>query len=263
MRLLLFQIYAPLVSWGEIAVGGERQSSRYPSKSAIIGLVSASLGIKRDEEDRLNSLSNNLGVAVQLYSGGSILKDFHTVQVPKKENKIVYHTRRAELSAAKDKIGTILSRREYRCDSLSVVAIYLKEGEIEFSLEQIEKALGEPYFHIYFGRKSCVPSLPLSPIIVVKPNLKEAFSDYEVKFPLPISENTPEWLQSIYSDYPQKNLFESSVSYFWEDGIESGLNPLQSVERYDQPLSRKRWQFTARKEYMAVEKKLEAADVHQ
>ncbi|MCD6395931.1 MAG: type I-E CRISPR-associated protein Cas5/CasD [Spirochaetaceae bacterium] len=263
MRFLLFQIYAPLVSWGEIAVGGERQSSRHPSKSAIIGLVAAALGIKREEEERLDSLSNNLGVAVQLYSGGSVLKDFHTVQVPRSKSKIVYHTRREELLGLDEKDNAIISRREYRCDSLSVVAVYLKEEKTEITLEQIEGALHEPYFHLYFGRKSCVPSLPLAPIIIDKSNLKEVFDSYRVEFPLPISENNPEWLQDVFLAYPQKTLFESSVSYFWEDGIESGLDLLQSVERYDQPLSRRRWQFTSRTEYMAVEKRLEVVDVPQ
>lgn len=264
MRFLLFQIYAPLVSWGDIAVGGERQSSHHPSKSAIIGLVAAALGIKREEEDRLNSLSNNLGVAVQLYSGGSVLKDFHTIQVPKKENKVVYHTRRAELTAAKEKIGTILSRREYRCDALSVVAIYLKEEKMEFSLELIEAALRMPRFHLYFGRKSCVPALPLAPKILESSDLKEAFSEFKPIFPVPVDDDIPSWLLKSYEQYPENTLFdETNITYFWEEGVVSGLSHLQSVGRYDQPLSRKRWQFTARKEYMAVEKKSEAADVHQ
>ena len=263
MKFLLFQIYAPLVSWGEIAVGGERQSSRHPSRSAIIGLISAAIGIKLEDEEQLNSLSNNLGVAVQLYSGGSVLKDFHTVQVPRSKSKIVYHTRREELLGLDEKDNAIISHREYRCDSLSIVAVYFKEEKTEFSLDQIKKALQKPCFHLYFGRKSCVPSLPLAPITIDKSNLKEAYDSYEVKFPLPISGNTPGWLQGIFSDYPQKTLFESNVSYFWEEGVASGFMPLQSVERYDQLLSRKRWQFTNRKEHMAVEKKLEAADVHQ
>ncbi len=260
MEFLLFQVYAPFVSWGDIAVGGERQSSRYPSKSAIIGLVAAALGIKREEEDRLNSLSDSLGVAVQLHSDGSVLKDFHTVQVPKKENKIVYHTRKAELSADPQKIGTILSRREYRCDSLSVIAIYFKK-EKEFTINKIANALQKPYFHLYFGRKSCVPSLPLAPVVVDKSNLREAFDSYQVKFPLSITDNAPEWLQNIFMDYYKKTFFGSNVSYFWEEDVSSGFNTLQSVERYDQPLSRKRWQFTTRKEYMAVEKRLEDTDV--
>ncbi len=266
MRFLLFQIYAPLVSWGVIAVGGERQSSRHPSKSAIIGLVAGALGIKRDEEERLNALAGSLGVAVKLYSGGTALKDFHTTQVPKKENKVVHLTRRAELSAPGDKIGTILSRREYRCDAFSVVAVYLKDVNSEYSIEIIEEALRKPAFHLYFGRKSCVPSLPLAPKVVVSTNLKSAFSEYTVIFPTPLAEGAPDWLQKVFSDYPEKTVFAASgdgISYFWEDGIESGLTPLQSVERYDQPLSRKRWQFTFRREYMAIEKGEEAVNVHQ
>lgn len=265
MRFLLFQIYAPLVSWGEIAVGGERQSSRHPSKSAIVGLVAAALGIRRDEEERLNALADSLGVAVKLYSGGSVLKDYHTTQVPKKENKVIHHTRRAELSASGDKIGTILSRREYRCDAFSVVVVYLKKENPEFSIEIIEKALREPAFHIYFGRKSCVPSLPLAPKVVISSNLKGAFSEYAVVFPAPLTEDAPDWLQKVFSDYPEKTVFAAGdgISYFWEEGIESGLTPLQSVERYDQPTSRKRWQFTFRREYMAIEKGEEAVNVYQ
>ena len=97
MRFLLFQIYASLVSWGDIAVGDERQSSRQPLKSAIIGLVAAALGIKREEEERLNSLASSIGVAVQLHSGGSVLKDFHTVQVPRSKSKVAYYTRPEEI----------------------------------------------------------------------------------------------------------------------------------------------------------------------
>ena len=263
MRFLLFQIYAPLVSWGEIAVGGERHSSRHPSKSAIVGLIAAALGIKREEEDRLNSLAVNIGVAVQLFSGGSVLKDFHTVQVPRSKSKVVYHTRREEILGLDEKDNAIISRREYRCDTLSVVAIYTKGDKGEFSIEQIRRALIKPCYQLYFGRKSCAPSLPLAPRVINKLNLKEAFASFEVKFPSPLKDSAPGWLHSSFSDYPQKTLFENNITYFWEEEIEAGLVPLQSVERYDQPLSRRRWQFTSRKEYMAVEKKLEAVDVYQ
>ena len=268
MQFLLFQIYAPLVSWGEIAVGGERQSSPHPSKSAIIGLVSAALGIKREEEERLNTLAESLGIAVQLYSGGSVLKDFHTAQVPKKENKVVHHTRRSELLAPQDKIGTILSRREYRCDALSVVAIYLKKTDSEFSLQTIENALCEPEFHLYFGRKSCVPALPLDPKQIDAVCLKEVFEEYSVgafyKTAVPVRDEISDWLKKAFEQYPQRVLSDSNgVSYFWEDGVESGFKSLQSVERYDQPTSRKRWQFTSRREFMAIGDSEEVTNVHQ
>lgn len=264
MQFLLFQIYAPLVSWGEIAVGEDRQSSQQPSKSAIIGLVSAALGIKREEEKRLNVLSEALGLGIKLCSSGSVLKDFHTVQVPRKENKIVYHTRQSELTTSSDKIGTILSRREYRCDAFAIVAIYIKKINSEFTLQSIERALYKPVFHLYFGRKSCVPALPLRPKIVPKNCLRDAFFEYQLEFPIPVREDEPDWLRKSFNQYRQKSLFdEKGISYFWEEGIDSGFNTLQIVERYDQPVSRKRWQFTYRHECMSLEKQEEAANVHE
>ena len=274
MRFLLFQIYAPLVSWGEIAVGGERQSSRYPSKSSVLGLIAASLGIKREEEKRLNDLAESLGIAVQLHSGGSVLKDFHTVQVPRSKSKIEYHTRREELLGVDEKDNAIISRREYRCDALSVVAVYLKdnvrvskENEIITTIQDIENALREPHFHLYFGRKSCVPGLPLDPKPIDATSLKEAFEKYCVsaieKVVIPIHENKKDLLKKAFEQYPQKTLTEDTLTYFWEEGIDSGFKKMQSVERYDEPLSRKRWQFTSRREYMAIIKKGEASDVFQ
>lgn len=264
MQYLIFQVYAPLVSWGDIAVGGERQSSRQPSKSAIIGLISAALGVKREEGKRLDELAKSIGMAVQLHSGGSVLKDFHTTQVPKKINKVVYHTRYSELSASAKYISTILSQREYRCDSFSVIAIYSKPENTQFPLDKIEKALNNPHFHLYFGRKSCVPALPLAPAIIESSNLKEAFSGFNPVFPVPVDDDIPSWLLKSYEQYPENTLFdETNIIYFWEEGAVSGLSHLQSVERYDQPLSRKRWQFTSRREYMAMEKRSEVKNVHQ
>lgn len=255
MKFLTFQIYAPLVSWGEISVGEERHSARHPSKSAVIGLIAAALGISREEEKKLNDLGKILGVAVKLYSGGSILKDFHTAQVPKTEKSVVYYTRKAEVNADKKKIGTILSRREYRCDALAVVAIYLKYKTDELTLGQIAEKLKHPEFQLYFGRKSCVPALPLDPKLIEAENLNKAFTGYPIEICFPEIKNDPEWLKQVYKTYPEKTLFDKNgMTFYWEEGIESGFEKsIQSVDRYDQPISRKRWQFSSRREFMTIE----------
>ena len=64
LDFLIFQLYGQMASWGEIAVGEYRPSRDYPSKSAIIGLVAAALGITRDDEDRQLALSEALGFGV-------------------------------------------------------------------------------------------------------------------------------------------------------------------------------------------------------
>ena len=43
MDYLLFRLYGPMASWGEIAVGETRHSAAYPGKSAIIGLLAAAM----------------------------------------------------------------------------------------------------------------------------------------------------------------------------------------------------------------------------
>ena len=42
---LLLRLYGPLASWGEIAVGESRHSAVQPSRSALLGLLGAALGI--------------------------------------------------------------------------------------------------------------------------------------------------------------------------------------------------------------------------
>jgi CRISPR system Cascade subunit CasD len=37
MDVLVFRLYGPMASWGEIAVGESRHTANYPGKSAIIG----------------------------------------------------------------------------------------------------------------------------------------------------------------------------------------------------------------------------------
>ena len=45
MAFLVFQLQAPLASWGEPAVGEYRGSCGYPGESALIGLLGAALGL--------------------------------------------------------------------------------------------------------------------------------------------------------------------------------------------------------------------------
>ena len=47
---LIFRLYAPLASWGEAAVGETRPTATYPGKGAVLGLLGAALGIRRDDD---------------------------------------------------------------------------------------------------------------------------------------------------------------------------------------------------------------------
>ena len=124
---LLFTLYAPLASWGDIAVGGARNSWDRPSRSAVLGLLAAALGIPREKQERHAALDIGYGLAVRLDAGGTSLQDFHTVQtaaepeIRKMFGRKRPASRRALLSV--EFRQTILSRRELREDALATACV--------------------------------------------------------------------------------------------------------------------------------------------
>ena len=85
---LTFRLYGPLASWGQAAVGGDRPTGLCPTRSAVLGLLGAALGIKREEELRLSELQESVTVAIKQTVPTSLLRDYHTTQVPSHSNKI-------------------------------------------------------------------------------------------------------------------------------------------------------------------------------
>jgi CRISPR system Cascade subunit CasD len=72
---VLFQLYAPLVSWGTPAVGTERPSATRPTKSATFGLLGAALGLRRREAGTQRRLAKAYGFGVRVDRPGSGLPD--------------------------------------------------------------------------------------------------------------------------------------------------------------------------------------------
>ncbi|MBD9362306.1 type I-E CRISPR-associated protein Cas5/CasD [Methylomonas fluvii] len=253
MDLLLFRLYGPLASWGEIAVGESRHSANYPSKSAILGLVGAALGIERNDEEQQAGLQNGYQVAVEVFSTGQLLRDYHTAQVPDSTGKFVYRTRRDELILGKERLGTILSSREYRSDALAVVALRAL-ADAPFSLMQIEENLRKPLFHLYLGRKSCPLAAPLNPqLLTEQADLLTAFKAYLHKPLLPRKQVDGAAGQPVQQDAYWLNA-GGERHYYWEGepqdfAKDSDLQRRQTRIRHDQPLSRKRWQFAPRQEH--------------
>lgn len=249
MDYLVFRLYGPLASWGEIAVGEARNSGAYPGKSAITGLLGAALGIRREEEEQHRLLTDGYRQAVKVLKLGQVLKDYHTAQAPDSVGKFRYRTRRDEIVHGKDRLGTILSSREYRTDAHAIVA--LQTGAIApFSLQLLQQALQKPKFHLYLGRKSCPLSAPMNAQIVVADNFHAALDSYG---PTNLLQDSREWL-SDGRWLPQDSL----AHYYWEGSLndfsseKQGFNydQVQKLSRYDRPLSRSRWQFQPRTEYL-------------
>jgi len=225
---LVFQLYGPLAAWGEPAVGEVRHTNPIPGRSAILGLLAAALGLRREEEARLLELNSHYRVAVRQLRQSQWLRDYHTVQVPRENRKLRYATRRDELRLAPDELQTILSTREYRCDAYYLIAIESTDGA-PYALGQLEQALQQPVFPLYLGRKSCPPGLPLA-ACRMQGELAQVLKDAE---------------SLLYSPLQPREGW--GVRCFWEGEAEiTGMQLQQSIIRSDQSLSRKRWQFSSR-----------------
>jgi len=256
---LLFQLYGPLASWGDIAVGEYRPSYERPSKSAILGLLAAALGIKRpntveSEPERANleahhaALAQGYGMSVECWALadgvvlGGLLRDFHTVQRPPaalvKKSKRPIITRRDELAFPSCELATTLSSRDYRTDAYYRVALWAKE-DAPIPLKKLAEKLAAPDFVLYLGRKSCPLALPLDAHLVNKTaGWNDAFDHADFK---------P--LDSLGITFAKrKDGTPIRIRY----GETSEGDHLLQVSRRDQPLSRTRWQFDTRTEYQRV-----------
>ncbi len=273
MDYFLFRLYGPLASWGEIAVGESRHTAGYPSKSALIGLLAAALGIRRDEEQKQQALAEGYQFAVKVLSTGRLLRDYHTTQVPDSTGSVHYRTRRDELIIGKSRLGTILSSREYRSDAFSLVAVKPLEAA-PYTLAKLAEHLLEPRFHLYLGRKSCPLAAPLNPCIKTGNSFGQVLDEYsfgalylsdftmkEVEKELSGGINNSPMFDksqsvSLFSKEDKRRLSagREPVRYYWE-GEDADLKPQQVLTRHDQPLSRSRWQFVQRRENLYIKEK--------
>lgn len=240
-ELVVFRLYGPMAAWGDVAVGEERPSFSYPTKSGLFGMLAAALGIRRDEDDRHRDLAASYALAMLVNSPGAVLRDFHTVQVPpasvtRKQTWI--RTRRDEIAIPRDDLGTIVSWREYVCDGLVTVFLWpTGRGSGEFSPARIVEALARPAFVLSLGRKSCPLALPTGARAVEAETIREAYA--LAAFPVTALDR----LQAT-----------GRVRLYWEDGIETGFaeDGVLTFHRRDGIRSLSRREFADRPEQYAM-----------
>ncbi len=139
MKTLTIKLTAPLQSYGNEATFDRRTSYHCPSKSAVLGMVAAGLGYRRDDS-RITEL-NRLSFAVRIDQPGARMTDFQIVEYQKSKTK----------NARK------LTYRDYLQDAVFVVAL----GGDPVEIDRIYDALRHPKFQLYLGRRANPPAGPL------------------------------------------------------------------------------------------------------
>jgi CRISPR system Cascade subunit CasD len=146
---LFLRLEGPLQAWGDQQSKFLiRRTADAPTKSGVVGLLCAALGVSRPEaaEGWLHKLGA-VRMAVRIDVPGVRWWDYHTVGAG-------LPMRTAEGGS---KLGAMLTRREYLCDASFLVALQAEPDLIA----ELEAAIKAPQWTLYLGRKCCPPSRPL------------------------------------------------------------------------------------------------------
>jgi CRISPR system Cascade subunit CasD len=141
MAVLLIRLSGPMQSWGIQSRFSNRDTGLEPSKSGIIGLICAAMGRSR-QEDITDLASLVMGVRVDWQ--GTIERDYQTA------------LNVAKAGGGKPK-SCEPSDRFYLADAVFLTGF---EGKAEL-IEDMQKALMNPVWQFYLGRKAFVPGLPV------------------------------------------------------------------------------------------------------
>ncbi len=153
MNGLILRLAGPMQSWGEHSTFSERDTVAFPTRSGLLGVFAAAMGLRRGTP--LDTYGfGELTLTVRVDRPGVPLTDFHTVGGGFPAHRTVPT---AEGKRRSGDTGTIVSRRRYLADASFTVAV---EGPTE-TLAKIEEALRKPVWHPYLGRRSCPPDQPI------------------------------------------------------------------------------------------------------
>lgn len=134
MKTILLKFSGPLQSYGTSSHFETRYTDYYTSKSAVIGLLVACLGYRRDEAEKLSELYI-LKFAVRIDQDGTLLRDYHIARS--------YKDKGVESK-------TYVTNRYYLEDALFIVAI----SGMDELIDTLIKAIQSPYFQPFMGRRS-------------------------------------------------------------------------------------------------------------
>lgn len=200
MKTLLLKFAGPLQSWGTDSKFETRYTDFYPSKSAVIGMIAASFGYRRDEDEKIKQL-NDLDFAVRVDQRGNLLRDYQIATAYKPDGRFERN---------------YVTNRYYLEDAIFVVAI---GGEDDF-IDKIEQSLRNPYFQTFFGKRSN----PINPDFILDKTNQGVVESLEN-----ISWQAGNWYKKEYKNksrlelevYIDGDLIKESVSKFRKDRVES------------------------------------------
>ncbi|TMR33594.1 type I-E CRISPR-associated protein Cas5/CasD [Actinomadura geliboluensis] len=214
---VLLHLSGPLQSWGERSRFNQRDTSRTPTRSGLIGLIAAALGRRRDQPiDDLTALR----FTTRVDRSGTLLRDFHTVGggMPRPLTVVTAEGKRRSADTA-----TLISNRYYLQDAAFTVSVTAQDPTL---LDTCAQALRAPFWPPYLGRRSCPPDAPLLITTTSGDPIDHLIG-------LPLARTAPQRTQSVTVEFRADAAFTGN----WPDGPDPSEHHQVHTQIQDDPVS--------------------------
>lgn len=187
MPVLLMCLAGPMQSWGANSRYTRRETETLPTKSGVIGVIAAALGLGRDESlERFRGLR----FGVRADQPGTLMSDYHTAR--NHDGKMMP-----------------LSLRYYLQDAVFLAGLESQDGK---QLKDYRRALAAPHYQLFLGRRSCPPDGPIRTAIVneslehaLQQAPWEATQEYQHRMARQVSSHIDQWRESEIVVEPKRS----------------------------------------------------------
>ncbi len=153
---LLLRLEGPMQSWGYRSRFDYRDTALEPTRSGVIGLICAAMGIAREDEKKILRFDPiRMGVRVDEPTYWRTCLPRAVYQGPRPERD--YHTALDVIKADGKGTDTVVSYRDYLADASFTVGLQSEDLQL---LQDIADALQSPKWPLFLGRKAFPLAVP-------------------------------------------------------------------------------------------------------
>jgi len=159
LKLTLSSVLQYFSDTDSIALRTTYNTSLYPTKRAIVGMIASALGYER-KDPRSAELYKKLDLKYSIVNEPVILNDFQTIKPLRCQQNYMNKFNK------RNKFQTVDG--DYQNKQLIKKIQYLQEAEYEVYvggsdelLEEIYNAIRNPEYSLFIGKRSCIPNKPI------------------------------------------------------------------------------------------------------
>lgn len=151
--VLALYLDGPMQAWGHQSRFNRRTSLAYPTKSGVLGILCAALGVPKSDVATLKNLASLKMEVLSLHLSSRWI-DYHTVGGGYERGS----PNIPRIADGTPNENAVITHREYLADAKFGV---LLSGDAN-RLERCDSALRNPKWGLWLGRKACIPTSPVA-----------------------------------------------------------------------------------------------------